>query len=456
MRQATTFAALSLLSTAALAQDTPPIGPATLDGVQTHTLTSIDPANDDFADLAPIAEAIGDARVVVLGEQSHGEGPVFLAKARLVKYLHQELGFDVLCWEGSMLGSIIMNPRMTDDTLSNTEAFDGVFPIWTWSAQVQPTLNYARATHDTDRPLEQAGMDAQITSQRVPSELIRRLVEIEDLLRDDEGNEPDALTNGFDALELLSTLQTSRPEIDSLRVASSDLQRLAAFIRETATPAAADRAARNEIELTARTLDDAGWFLQVMISQLEGTPPLENIELFNERDRRMGDNLAWLADEYYAGRKMIVWAATRHAVHRQKEIVIPGPENPYAVMDSMGETAFDELGDDLYTIGFTAGRGSMGSVARDESQPIGEPEEGSIEAALDTIDHPFLFIDFRALAQGHAWRSDQWMRPLGYSWMTAKWPDQFDGLIYIEEMFRSSRDIAVPEGYELTVERDAG
>ena len=56
-------------------------------------IRSIDPtiADDDFADLKPLMAAIGKSRVVVLGEQSHGDGATFLAKGRLIKFLHQKI-----------------------------------------------------------------------------------------------------------------------------------------------------------------------------------------------------------------------------------------------------------------------------------------------------------------------------------------------------------------------------
>src|SRR5687767_7885431 len=65
-------------------------------------LRSLDPADRDFADLAPLKALIGKARVVMLGEQTHGDGATFLGKTRLIEFLHAEMGFDVLCFESGL------------------------------------------------------------------------------------------------------------------------------------------------------------------------------------------------------------------------------------------------------------------------------------------------------------------------------------------------------------------
>src|SRR5436305_10383246 len=90
-----------LLSADALADEPPAPDPGRVRWLSEHALPvrSIAPADEDFSDLMPLVGWIGSSRVVALGEGTHGDGAMFLAKARLVRFLHQVMGFDVLAWE---------------------------------------------------------------------------------------------------------------------------------------------------------------------------------------------------------------------------------------------------------------------------------------------------------------------------------------------------------------------
>ena len=59
-------------------------------------ISTVEPGNG-FEDLLPIGEMIGDARIVSLGEPTHGNREVFQLKHRIIEYLVKENGFQHLC-----------------------------------------------------------------------------------------------------------------------------------------------------------------------------------------------------------------------------------------------------------------------------------------------------------------------------------------------------------------------
>ncbi|MFN7689431.1 MAG: hypothetical protein ACK5OP_17015, partial [Sphingobacteriales bacterium] len=63
---------------------------------ETAEIRSVQLNDTDWTDLAAFAAAVKDKRVVMLGEQTHGDGTTFALKARLVRFLHEQIGFNVL------------------------------------------------------------------------------------------------------------------------------------------------------------------------------------------------------------------------------------------------------------------------------------------------------------------------------------------------------------------------
>jgi erythromycin esterase-like protein len=64
-----------------------------------HPIRNGSATDTSFADLEFLRQEIGSARIVFLGEPTHGEGNVFEAKARLVQFLQQRMGFTTLGME---------------------------------------------------------------------------------------------------------------------------------------------------------------------------------------------------------------------------------------------------------------------------------------------------------------------------------------------------------------------
>lgn len=99
--------------------------------LQEHSaaVSSIDPSDTDFSDLMPLAAAIGPARVVLLGEQTHGDGARFLAKTRLIRFLHEIMGFDVLAWKADMYACREMDAALHSTQQIESAAARCIYPV---------------------------------------------------------------------------------------------------------------------------------------------------------------------------------------------------------------------------------------------------------------------------------------------------------------------------------------
>src|SRR5262245_46479988 len=113
--------------------DTPPAADAPrVSWLKKHAvpLRSIDPAAEALRDLEGLKKAIGDARILQLGEQTHGDGATFHAKTRLIKFLHQQCGFDVLAFESGLYDCRKAWELLRTGTMSPKQAVShGVFAI---------------------------------------------------------------------------------------------------------------------------------------------------------------------------------------------------------------------------------------------------------------------------------------------------------------------------------------
>ena len=93
---------------------------------------------DSPADLAPIIEAIGNAKIVMLGEASHGTSEFYTIRAELSKRLIQEKGFSLIAVEGDWPSSQQVNRFIKGYGHSGKTAREVLqaftrWPTWMWA-----------------------------------------------------------------------------------------------------------------------------------------------------------------------------------------------------------------------------------------------------------------------------------------------------------------------------------
>lgn len=383
---------------------------------------SIDPANDSFEDLQPLKEIIGNARVVMLGEQSHGDGACFETKIRLIKFLHQEMGFDVVAFESGLFDCRVAWQEFQAGKPPTVVAKQGVFGIWTASRQVQPLFDYMGEQASGRHPLELAGFDCQFTaagSQKLTASIQRFAQQL-------ESNQVDAkqVAAACKNLDALILRKPARGELAGFQATMDRLSTAARQLADKESPEQREARFWSQMFLSLKTQAAQQW---------SGRPVRPNI---NVRDRQMAENLIWLAREFFPQRKIIVWAASLHLARNVASITPMNPRLNYSKMVPMGHLVHKALGDKMFSIAFTAGSGQFGNPFM---QPIGLPAapSGTMEDLFRRAKIENGLFSFRL--PGAKEIQPIYSRPLAHQYMRADWSGVFDAMIFNKTMTASTR-----------------
>jgi hypothetical protein len=91
-------------------------------------------AGHGFADLQPLKRVIGEARIVSLGEATHGSREFFQLKHRLMEFLATEMGFTIFSIEANLPESSRMNDFVLRGTGDPRQLLRGMY-FWTWDTE---------------------------------------------------------------------------------------------------------------------------------------------------------------------------------------------------------------------------------------------------------------------------------------------------------------------------------
>lgn len=112
------------------------------------------PLTGAIADYDPLMEAIGDARLVLIGEASHGTDEFYCERAEITKRLIQEKGFTAIAVEADFpdayrVNRFVQNNRSQDLTAEAALRGFQRFPMWMWrNTAVLKFINWLRQHND--------------------------------------------------------------------------------------------------------------------------------------------------------------------------------------------------------------------------------------------------------------------------------------------------------------------
>jgi erythromycin esterase len=382
-----------------------------------HPLTTLEAGAPDDTDLFFLDSALAGRRIVALGESSHGVAEFSAIKVRLIKYLHEKLGYDVIAFESSLFEAWAAD-RRAGGQAAETTLRDSLFGVW-HSRETLDLFEYIKATKSTDRPLILAGFDVQISSARGAADRPR-------ILREAIGRVNPAYAAEVERRDGEFVARFNDPAWLQANAAAfrTFYANLAWWLR---TNAMALAAAHPEAPETPAVLRRTALSMDAFIAERTRTGAGRT----NARESGMADNVAALAREIFPDRKIILWGHNAHIGRT------PAPEDPAAVA-TMGVRLAQAYGASYYAVGLFAGRGE---ACWNNRTPylLTPPRDNSLEAILLAAGRGALLVD---LAGARPSGLNAWMSSLipAKDWGfrdTALVPrERFDAILFIRDVHR--------------------
>ncbi|HEY0157712.1 MAG TPA: erythromycin esterase family protein [Thermoanaerobaculia bacterium] len=369
-------------------------------------------ARSGLADLAPLRTLVGDARIVSLGEATHGSREMFTMKHRILEYLVEEMGFTVFAIEANLPEADRVDNYVLHGIGDPGAALTGMY-FWTWDTdEVLDMIHWMREYNlrrGDKPPVRFRGFDAQFAHYAVPQveAYIARI---------------DASSSPFFGARY-ACIRGKKPS--DYRVLSAQMRNacVASLVeaRNALEQRRADYTARSSAEEFERHLRYADVVVQA-----------ENIwSNRGSRDRFMAQNVEYFADVAHPGEKIVLWAHNRHVA----------TDAPYW----QGSWLRLRFGDDMVIFGFVFDRGGFTAIGlsglgpqRVESFPNGW------DAFFRKAARPLFFLDLRnppSEAVDRFLKTPNTTWAIGSTWYAdyaeMRWEvalqRAFDVIIYIEE-----------------------
>ena len=337
-------------------------------------------AGQGLDDLSPLSAMVSGARVVGLGEATHGTREFFQLKHRMLEYLVEKEGFRVFAIEANLTEARRVNDYVLHGKGTAAEALAGLY-FWTWNTEeVLAMIEWLRRYNlepKHKQPVQFLGIDMQTTNVAWPN-VARYLKSVDSVYAKTLPVELGMITGatGAPAWAALSRdeRKARRAALDAV-VARLDAER-ASYTRKSSTQAW--RSAREDARLVAQAA-----------TMLEAT----GSERFRSRDEAMAENLAWILAQEAKGTKVVLWAHNAH-IAKSSPIV------------NLGQRLASEHGRQYVAFGFVFAEGAFQAVDMTKGArglrefSLGPAPEADVSTAFSRAGCELCIVDLRKAPTG--------------------------------------------------------
>lgn len=329
-------------------------------------------------DLQPLKAVIGRARVVGVGESTHGTREFFQFKHRMLEFLVQEMGFTAFAMETGFGEATRVNDYVLGGDGDASTVVRGL-RYWIWDTEeVVALVEWMRqynARPTTVRKVTFYGFDMQSVTL-VLREAVQYLQAVDP-----------ATAGEFESLHThAAELQVAKPEDQPKRdEAIAVLQRMVQSLetnRARFVAASSERAwrrARQEAQVALQT-----------IHYLGKDDRSERI-----RDADMAQIIQWILQEEGAAVRVMVWAHNGHVSRRHEALL---GWLPVGQMDwnPMGWHLRQALGPDYVVLGTAFNQGTFRSKPLRSLHAVGPAGRESFDGVLAQVGPPIFALDLQS------------------------------------------------------------
>ncbi len=403
------------------------------------------PLIGDSRDYDALLDAIGDARIVLLGEASHGTHDFYRERARITKRLIRERGFTAVAIEGDWPDAYRVNRfvRGAGRDGGAEEALRGFrrFPTWMWrNADVLDFVGWLRAHNDG---LSNPGATVGFYGL----DLYSLGASIEAVVGYLDENDPAAAERARRRYECLQPYAGESSEYGRAVLLGVNescrrhvLSELVELRRRAADYLRRDGAVAEDeyffAEQNAALVADAEEYYRTMFGDAAAS--------WNLRDRHMADTLDHLMahmDRHDGSGRVVVWEHNSHVGDaRATQMAQRGELN-------IGQLMRERHPRNVALVGFTTHAGTVTAAsawgAPAERMRVRPALDGSYEALFHEVGIPaFLLCPLAAGRCGPLLREPRLERAIGViyrpqterqsHWFAADIPGQFDAVVHID------------------------
>ncbi len=367
---------------------------------------STDEPNSDFHDLEMLAPLFSDARIIGLGEGTHGTREFFRMKHRFTEWFASKEESIIFAIEASMPEARIVNDYVINGNGDPKEALAGMH-FWTWNTEeVLDLIEWMRDYNESgEGKIEFWGFDMQFPGVAVDS--------VASFINRADPTFSDKLEEAYSLVGTPAEIRSATR--DSLKKIYNIVAEIRPYIEEN-----------RERYLSEYDSMEVEWAIQnarIVEQSMSRYLPDHDI-----RDTSMGKNVEWIYNHKETDGRVILWAHNAHVEYST---------------GMMGDYLSSKFGDSYMNVGFAFGEGSFMANGPHGLKPYTDPYpmEGSVEHALRSTGVPIFALDLPS-AKKHD--EAQWMsnpRPFrligsginNNPYFLAPVSDLFDLLIYFDK-----------------------